>query len=107
MSTQPPSQPPPEDPHAGSEDDPRREIDFRDEQPVVPPRRYQHADPSTEADRPRRQPTTLERIESASGPLTLISFFLIGFGTGKWYVAWIVFLLPAVLHAWNRPSTKR
>ena len=106
MATQPPTPPPPEDPHAGSEDDPPREVERRADSPVVPPRRYE-VDGGTEAARPTREPTVLDRLESASGPLALIVFFLIGFGTGKWYIAWVVFLLPAVLHAWNRPSTKR
>ena len=107
MSTPPPAPPPPEDPHAGSEDDPPRDVDRRDDSPVVPPRRYEMGDAATDAGRPRREPTALDRLESASGPLALIIFFLIGFGTGKWYIAWVVFLLPAVLHAWNKPTTKR
>ena len=107
MATTPPTPPEPEDPHVGSADDPRREVDTRDEHPVVPPRRYAGEDADRSVERARPAPTLLDRLESASGPLSLIVFFLIGFGTGKWYIAWIVFLLPAVLHAWNRPSTKR
>lgn len=103
MSTQPPTQPPPEDPHEGSEDDPRRELDPRDDMPAVPPRRYQAAEPGSAVARPKRPPTTLDRLAAASGPLALIAFFVIGFGTGMWYVAWIVFLVPAAVHAWNKP----
>ena len=107
MSTQPPTPPPPEDPHEGSEDDPRRELDGRDEHPVVPPRRYEDAETTGALDRGRPAPTVLDRLESASVPLSIIAFFLIGFGTGMWYVAWIVFLVPPALSAWNKPSTKR
>ena len=107
MSTQPPTPPPPEDPHEGSEDDPRRELDSRDGDSVVPPRRYEGPDPAGAVDRPLRGPTVLDRLESASVPLAIIAFFLIGFGTGMWYVAWIVFLVPPALSAWNKPSTKR
>ena len=99
------SQPQPEDPHEGSEDDPRRELDPADEGPVVPPRRYEPA-AGTEVAATRREPTVMDRLESASGPLAVIAFFVIGFGTGMWYVAWVVFLIPAALHAWNKPSKK-
>ena len=102
--TVPPSQPPPEEPHAGSEDDPRRELDTHDESAVIPPRRYDPAPPgqdpkSLERSRP---PQLMDRVVSASIPLSTLAFFLIGFGTGRWYLAWIVFLIPPVLRAWNR-----
>jgi hypothetical protein len=105
MSTQHPAQPPPDDPHVGSEDDPRREPDPHDEVTVVPPRRYEAStvEPAADVTRIRSQPTVADRLVAASGPLALISFFLIGFSTGRWYIAWVVFLVPAVLRAWNRP----
>jgi hypothetical protein len=96
--------PPPEDPHQGSEDDPPRELDPADGATVVPPRRYEPTSGTDVAASTRREPTVMDRLESASGPLAIIVFFVIGFGTGMWYVAWVVFLVPAVLHAWNKPS---
>ncbi|KAB7744693.1 hypothetical protein GA707_08885 [Nostocoides sp. F2B08] len=96
----------PEDPHEGSEDDPRRELDPADEAPVAPPGRYEPAAGGDVVAAPRREPTVMDRLESASGPLAVIAFFVIGFGTGMWYVAWVVFLIPAALHAWNKPSKK-
>ena len=105
MAGQPPTTPP--DPHEGSEDDPpRREVDAGSDRAVTPPSRYEGGVVPAEDSGARRAPTVFDRLESASGPLALILFFLIGFGTGKWYVAWVVFLIPAVLHAWNRPSRK-
>ena len=100
------SQPRPDDPHEGSEDDPRRELDPAAEAPVVPPRRYEPASGTDVTASGRREPTAMDRLESASGPLAVIAFFVIGFGTGMWYIAWVVFLVPAVLHAWNKPSKK-
>ncbi|MCA1783734.1 MAG: hypothetical protein ABR500_08470 [Dermatophilaceae bacterium] len=102
MSIHPSTQPTPEDPHEGSENDPRRELDRRDESAVVPPRRYEPEDAGAGLDPHRTQPTTLDRLAAASGPLSLIAFFVIGFSTGMWYVAWIVFLVPAAVHAWNK-----
>ena len=98
------TQPPPEDPHEGSEDDPRRELDPADEAPVVPPRRYEPPAGGEVAATTRREPTFMDRLESASGPLAIVVFFVLGFGWGLWYVAWVVFLIPAVLHGWNKPS---
>ena len=103
MATNPPSQPPPEDPHVGSEDDPPRALTPSDEQPFVPPRPYE---PGGEVDRPTRAPTVADRIVSASVPLAVLTFFLIGFLTGKWWIAWVVFLVPPVLSSWVKPDTK-
>lgn len=100
-SSQPPTQPPPEDPHEGSEDDPPRALD-PGAAPAVPPTRYEPADGGAVESR-RADPTVMDRLAAASGPLALIAFFLIGFGTGMWYIAWVVFLVPAALHAWNKP----
>jgi hypothetical protein len=102
-SSQPPTQPPPEDPHVGSEDDPPRRPDPDVDVPAVPPRRYQPAGSGSAVEPRRSEPTVMDRLAAASGPLALIAFFLIGFGTGMWYVAWVVFLVPAALHAWNKP----
>lgn len=102
MSVTPPSQPEPEDPHAGSEDDPRRELDARDQHPVLPPRRYEG--PSGELEIPHSTPTVMDRLSAASVPLATLAFFLIGFGTGMWWVAWVVFLIPPVLRAWSKPG---
>ena len=97
-----PSQPQPEDPHEGSEDDPRRELDPMDAHPVVPPRRYE----SAEVDHPADSavvPTTMDRFIAASGPIATAAFIVLGFSTGKWYLVWVVFLIPAALRAWHRP----
>lgn len=102
MSVNPPSQPEPQDPHTGSEDDPRRELDARDKDPVVPPRIYE-PDPHA-VDAPRPDPTVADRVAAASIPLATLAFFVIGFGTGMWWVAWVVFLIPPVLRAWNKPG---
>lgn len=105
--TIPPSQPEPLDPHEGSEDDPRRELDPRDEHAVIPPRRYEVGDPESAAQRalePRRAPTVMDRVSSASIPLATLTFFLIGFFTGYWWIAWVVFLVPPILKAWSRPD---
>lgn len=101
MSTQPP-----QDPHEGSEDDPRRELDTTEQSAVVPPHRYEPKGGSEVTATARREPTFMDRLESASGPLAVVVFFVLGFGWGLWYVAWVVFLIPAVLHGWNRPSKK-
>lgn len=117
--TVPPSQPMPEDPdeagHAGSEDDPLRELDPRDDA-IAPPVRYRPDQPGADEGNqrelaverrppsiPSAPPTTLDRLTAASVPLAVITFFLIGFGTGLWYIAWVVFLIPPALRAWNRP----
>ena len=100
-----PSQPPPEEPHAGSEEDPRRELDDRDRHPVLPPRRYEpDGDPSTALGRPTSSPTTMDRVVAASSPLATLVFVVLGFTTGWWYIAWVVFLIPVALKAWNRPD---
>lgn len=102
MSVDPPRQPEPEDPHVGSEEDPLRELDARDKDPVVPPRRYE---PSSGAvDVPTSAPALGDRVTAVSIPLATLAFFLIGFGTGMWWVAWVVFLIPPVLRAWNKPG---
>lgn len=102
MTDNPPSRPEPEDPHVGSEDDPRRELDARDEHPLVPPRRYEPA--SDAVDVPTSPPALMDRVTAASIPLATLAFFLVGFGTGMWWVAWVVFLIPPVLRAWNKPG---
>ena len=98
-----PSQPPPEDPHEGSEDDPRRELDPLDEAAAIPPRRYE----PMEVDHPvtgEVVPSTMDRVTAASVPLAVGVFMILGFTTGMWYIAWVVFLIPAALKAWNRPD---
>lgn len=99
----PPSQPLPEEPHEGSEDDPRRELDPRDEAPVIPPRRYGAAD-STEVAVPAGEPTTMDRVIAVSWPIATAVFIILGFTTGWWYLVWVVFLIPAALKAWHRPN---
>lgn len=107
MTVPPPHQPPPEDPHEGSEDDPRRELDPMDEQPVVPPRRYA----SSDVDRPAEgtvveatPPTTMDRIIAVSWPLSIAAFMVLGFTTGMWYIVWLVILIPWALSAWRNPN---
>ena len=73
---------------------------------MVPPRRYEPPAGGEVAATTRREPTFMDRLESASGPLAIVVFFVLGFGWGLWYVAWVVFLIPAVLHGWNKPSKK-
>lgn len=102
MTVSPPSQPEPEDPHVGSEDDPLRELDARDQDPVIPPRRYEA--PAGAVDVPGSAPTVMDRVTAASIPLATLAFFVIGFGTGMWWVAWVVFLIPPVLRAWSKPG---
>ena len=116
----PPQQPIPEDPdehgHAGSEDDPPRELDSPDDAAVAPPVRYQSDQPGADEGNPHDRvveqrapkvpaapPSTMDRLVAASVPISVIAFFLIGFTTGLWFVAWVVFLIPPVLRAWNRP----
>lgn len=111
MTRPPPDQPMPEgpeDPHVGSEDDPPRELDSSGE--IVPPVRYDPGQQEAtgpprggEVHRPRTPPTAMDRLVAVSAPLSVILFFLIGFRTGMWYIAWVVFLVPPVLRAWNRP----
>lgn len=102
-------------PHEGSEDDLPRAMGPRDEPAPLPPVRYEgdavgrSTDPLVSGSGPGAgldlpsQPTTMDRLVAVSGPLALITFFLIGFGLGAWYVAWLVFLVPGALRAWNRP----
>ncbi|NLX00276.1 MAG: hypothetical protein GXY39_11310 [Actinomycetales bacterium] len=103
MAVDQPSQPEPEDPHVGSEDDPPRALSPGDEPPVVPPVPYE---PGGEVDLPTRTPTLGDRIRSASAPLAVLAFFVLGFTTGKWWIVWVVFLVPAVLDAWFKPHKK-
>lgn len=111
-----PEESPHQDPHEGSEDDPPRALDPRDAPPPLPPVRYEadsvgdshgrlerNADAAGAGLEVTGPPTTMDRLIAVSGPLALITFFLIGFGLGAWYVAWLVFLVPGALRAWNRP----
>ena len=43
-----------------------------------------------------------ERLAAASGPISLILFFVCGFALGGWAWSWVFFLLPGVFYAWNR-----
>ena len=104
MTVPPPDQPPPDEAHEGSEDDPRREVDHLGDQQVIPPRRYGE---SNAVDVPTGGPAIMDRVVAASIPLATLAFFAIGFGTGMWWVAWVVFLIPPALRAWLPPSPPR
>lgn len=48
-------------------------------------------------DQPDSQKQLLRAIRSAYWPLVLALYFLLSFGTGKWHITWILFLIaPAV-----------
>ena len=47
-------------------------------------------------------PTTLDRLQAVSGPLSFALFMVCGFALGGWAWSWLFFLLPGIVYAWNR-----
>lgn len=44
--------------------------------------------------------TTARKLLAVSGTLALITFFVLGFAFHAWEIAWVVFLVPGLLHRW-------
>lgn len=82
----------------------------------LPPQRYEPEAPlrqepsvttgSEVSPAPESAPTTLDRLEAISKPLAVVIFLVCGFALRGWAWAWIVFLVPGILHAWNRPERR-
>jgi hypothetical protein len=47
-------------------------------------------------------PSTLDRLQAVSGPLSFALFMVCGFALGGWAWSWLFFLLPGIVYAWNR-----